>query len=464
MKKTIKEDFKSLDKYQLKAVTSNRKKILVLAGAGSGKTYTIVSRIRYLIKYRNVKPSDILCISFTNDAVNKLKEDLNNKDVEVLTFHKLALKIIGRKKEVLAEDMLTDIIINTFSNDKLFGLYEMERFDMYNLVKTFINLFKSNNYSLDKFYTFINKANTKDKMLLKEIMKCYICYESYLNKEGLMDFNDMINIAINKLDKVNLKYKHIIIDEYQDTSLTKFLLIKKIISINKSNLFAVGDDFQSIYRFTGSNIKIITRFKKYFPFSKIIKLKYTYRNSKELVFIAGKFIMKNKSQIRKKMKSKIRENNPVKIIYYDDLTSSINKVIEKEEIDDLFVLSRNNKDLENINIKGIKYKKMSVHKSKGLQAKYVFLINVNSNKNGFPNKIEDHKILKYVNNYKIKNNELYLYVDDKCEIGDIFNNSKNEKIIYKVKKYISDHSINFSGTKVILLLSGLMLGTVYLNS
>ncbi len=400
MKKTIKEDFKSLDKYQLKAVTSNRKKILVLAGAGSGKTYTIVSRIRYLIKYRNVKPSDILCISFTNDAVNKLKEDLNNKDVEVLTFHKLALKIIGRKKEVLAEDMLTDIIINTFSNDKLFGLYEMERFDMYNLVKTFINLFKSNNYSLDKFYTFINKANTKDKMLLKEIMKCYICYESYLNKEGLMDFNDMINIAINKLDKANLKYKHIIIDEYQDTSLTKFLLIKKIISINKSNLFAVGDDFQSIYRFTGSNIKIITRFKKYFPFSKIIKLKYTYRNSKELVFIAGKFIMKNKSQIRKKMKSKIRENNPVKIIYYDDLTSSINKVIEKEEIDDLFVLSRNNKDLENINIKGIKYKKMSVHKSKGLQAKYVFLINVNSNKNGFPNKIEDHKILKYVNNYK----------------------------------------------------------------
>ena len=400
MKKTIKEDFKSLDKYQLKAVTSNRKKILVLAGAGSGKTYTIVSRIRYLIKYRNVKPSDILCISFTNDAVNKLKEDLNNKDVEVLTFHKLALKIIGRKKEVLAEDMLTDIIINTFSNDKLFGLYEMERFDMYNLVKTFINLFKSNNYSLDKFYTFINKANTKDKMLLKEIMKCYICYESYLNKEGLMDFNDMINIAINKLDKVNLKYKHIIIDEYQDTSLTKFLLIKKIISINKSNLFAVGDDFQSIYRFTGSNIKIITRFKKYFPFSKIIKLKYTYRNSKELVFIAGKFIMKNKSQIRKKMKSNIRENNPVKIIYYDDLTSSINKVIEKEEIDDLFVLSRNNKDLENINIKGIKYKKMSVHKSKGLQAKYIFLINVNSNKNGFPNKYIDHNILKYVNNYK----------------------------------------------------------------
>ncbi len=400
MKKIIKEDFKSLDKYQLKAVTSNRKNILVLAGAGSGKTYTIVSRIRYLIKYRNVKPSDILCISFTNDAVNKLKEDLNNKDVEVLTFHKLALKIIGRKKEVLAEDMLTDIIINTFSNDKLFGLYEMERFDMYNLVKTFINLFKSNNYPLDKFYTFINKANTKDKMLLKEIMKCYICYESYLNKEGLMDFNDMINIAINKLDKVNLKYKHIIIDEYQDTSLTKFLLIKRIISINKSNLFAVGDDFQSIYRFTGSNIKIITRFKKYFPFSKIIKLKYTYRNSKELVFVAGKFIMKNKSQIRKKMKSKIRENNPVKIIYYDDLTSSINKVIKKEKIDDLFVLSRNNKDLENINIKDIKYKKMSVHKSKGLQAKYVFLINVNSNKNGFPNKIEDHKILKYVNNYK----------------------------------------------------------------
>lgn len=266
------KDF-NLDKYQLKAVTSKRKVNLVLAGAGCGKTYTIVSRIKYLIKYLNVNPKDILCISFTNDSVNKLKQDLNNLEIEVLTFHKLALKIIGNKKDVLIEDILTDIIINTFSNDKLFGLFNLNKDEMFFIVKTFINLFKVNNYELDKFYTFINKSSVKDKMLLKEIMKCYICYESYLNKENLIDFNDMINLAIRKLDKRNIRYKYIIIDEYQDISQTKFLFIKKLIKLSNSNFFAVGDDFQSIYKFTGSNINVITKFKKYFPFSKVIKLK-----------------------------------------------------------------------------------------------------------------------------------------------------------------------------------------------
>lgn len=399
----------NLDKYQLKAVISKRKVNLVLAGAGCGKTYTIVSRIKYLIKYLNVNPKDILCISFTNDSVNKLKQDLNNPEIEVLTFHKLALKIIGNKKDVLAEDILTDIIINTFSNDKLFGLFNLNKDEMFFIVKTFINLFKVNNYELDKFYTFINKSSVKDKMLLKEIMKCYICYESYLNKENLIDFNDMINLAIRKLDKRNIRYKYIIIDEYQDISQTKFLFIKKLIKLSNSNFFAVGDDFQSIYKFTGSNINVITNFKKYFPFSKVIKLKKTYRNSNELVKIAGKFIMKNPFQVKKKLKSTKKIKNPVHIIYYYNLNESMQNIIEEDKINKLFILSRNNKDLENIDIKGVNYKKMSVHKSKGLQEDYIFLINVNNLSNGFPNKYVNHYILNYVNNYK----ERYLYEEER---------------------------------------------------
>ena len=399
----------NLDKYQLKAVISKRKANLVLAGAGCGKTYTIVSRIKYLTKYLNVNPKDILCISFTNDSVNKLKEDLNNSEIEVLTFHKLALKIIGNKKEVLAEDILTDIIINTFSNDKLFGLFNLNKDEMFFIVKTFINLFKANNYELDKFYTFINKSSVKDKMLLKEIMKCYICYESYLNKENLIDFNDMINLAIRKLDKRNIRYKYIIIDEYQDISKTKFLFIKKLIKLSNSNFFAVGDDFQSIYKFTGSNINVITNFKKYFPFSGVIKLKKTYRNSNELVKIAGKFIMKNKFQIRKKLKSSKSVKSPVHIVYYNDLNKVMENIIYEDKIDNLFILSRNNKDLDSINIKGINYKKMTVHKSKGLQEDYVFLINVNCLSNGFPNKYVNHYILNYVSNYK----ERFLYEEER---------------------------------------------------
>ncbi len=401
------KDF-NLDKYQLKAVTSKRKTTLVLAGAGCGKTYTITSRVRYLIDHLKVNPKDILCISFTNDAVNKLKDDLNY-EVEVLTFHKLALKVIGSKKEVLIEDILTDIIINTFSNDKLFGLFNLNKDEMFFIVKTFINLFKTNNYELDKFYFFINKSSVKDKMLLKEIMKCYICYQSYLNKENIIDFNDMINLAIKNLDNSTIRYKYIIIDEYQDISQTKFLFIKKLIKLSNSNFFAVGDDFQSIYKFTGSNINVITNFKKYFPISKIIKLKKTYRNSNELVKIAGKFIMKNPFQVKKKLKSSKKIKNPVHIIYYYNLNESMQNIINEDKINKLFILSRNNKDLENIDIKGVNYKKMSVHKSKGLQEDYIFLINVNNLSNGFPNKFANHYILNYVNNYK----ERYLYEEER---------------------------------------------------
>lgn len=408
MKQNKINELKCLDKYQLKAVTSKRKVTLVLAGAGCGKTFTIVKKIEYLINVLNFDPRSILCISFTNAAVNDLKEKINSK-VDVMTFHKLALKIIGKKKEVLTEDILTDIIMDSFSNDKLYGLYKMGKKDMYELVRTFINLFKSNNYALDKFYDFINKANGKDKVLLKEIMKCYICYESYLNKENLMDFNDMINIATNKLDTSKVRYKYIIIDEYQDTSLAKLNLIKKLAKLSDSNLFMVGDDFQSIYRFTGSNVKIITNFRMYFPFAKLIKLKNTYRNSKELLKVAGKFIMKNPFQIKKNLKSSISMINPIEIVYYNDLNHAMNKVIKEDKVNNLFILSRNNSDLEKISIGKVDYEKMSIHKSKGLQSDYVFIINVNNSSNGFPNKYVDHEILKYVNNYK----EYYPYEEER---------------------------------------------------
>lgn len=398
-----------LDKYQKKVIKSNRNNILVIAGAGSGKTCVIVEKIKYLINVKKIDKKDILCISFTNYSCNSLRKKLNIDNIDILTFHKLALKIIGNKKELLTEDMLTDIIIDSFSNDKLFGLYKINKEEMYLLIKTFINLFKSKNYNLDKFYEFLKKANVKEKELIKEIMKCYICYESYLNKENLIDFNDMINLAIKYLDKSKIRYKYIIIDEYQDTSYTKLLLIKKLKELSNSKLLVVGDDFQSIYRFAGSDIKLITDFRRYFPFAKIIKLKYTYRNSKELINIAGKFIMKNKGQIYKNMKSKIRVKNPVEIIYYNNLNESILKVIKEENIDDLLILSRNNNDLLNINIDNVNYRKMTIHKSKGLEAKYVFLVNVSSLSNGFPNKYKDHEILKFVNNYK----EYYPYEEER---------------------------------------------------
>lgn len=392
-----------LDKWQFAAANTKSKNALVLAGAGCGKTFVIVARIKYLTECCNVDPKDILCISFTNDAVNKLKEDLNIKEINVMTFHKLALKIIGNKKEILSEDILTDIIIDTFSNDKLFGLYKLNKEQMYFLVHTFINLFKCNGYSLDKFYDFIKRAEVKEKELLKEIMKCYICYESYLNKENLIDFNDMISLAIKSLENTTFKYKYVIVDEYQDTSITKLILLKKIIKLSDASFFAVGDDFQSIYGFTGSDINIITKFKKYFFNSKIYKLKITYRNANELIRLAGNFIMKNPYQIRKRLCSFKKDRHPLQIVYYEDLNNKINQVIKEDKIDDLFILSRNNCDLDNVNIfSNLRLRKLTIHKSKGLQADCVFVIGLSDNANGFPNKYQSHEILRFVNKHKVK--------------------------------------------------------------
>lgn len=119
--------------------------------------------------------------------------------------------------------------------------------------------------------------------------------------------------------------------------------------------------------------------------------------------------MKNPFQIKKKLKSSISVKNPVQIVYYDNLNNSLENVISEDKIDDLYILSRNNKDLDNIKLDNVNCKKISVHKSKGLESENVFLVNVSSSNNGFPNKYVDHNILKYVNNYR----EYYPYEEER---------------------------------------------------
>ena len=155
-------------------------------------------------------------------------------------------------------------------------------------------------------------------------------YQEELNKDKSLDFNDMINKTIDIISNKGLikKWKYIIVDEYQDTSITKFNLIKNIIDICNAKFLAVGDDFQSIYRFTGCNLHIFLNFTKYFNYSKIMPIINTYRNPQELINIAGKFVMKNKYQQKKNLISSKQLSNPV-IIYYSNNKVSILKEILK---------------------------------------------------------------------------------------------------------------------------------------
>ena len=232
----------------------------------------------------------------------------------------------------------------------------------------------------------------------------------------------MLHMAADYVKKYGppIPYDYIIIDEYQDTSYSRFLLIASMLDKTQAHLLAVGDDFQSIYRFTGCNLNIFLKFRKYFDNGTILKIQNTYRSPMELIQIAGQFIMKNKKQMRKKLKSNIHLANPIQIAYYNNKKEIFKKLILKvysENQSEIMILGRNNRDIRTvidsdfyldkndliyIKNKHIHMKYYTVHRSKGLECDNVIIINMEDNVLGFPSQLEENKILKYVlhqNNY-----------------------------------------------------------------
>ena len=454
----------SLDKEQRKAVITNEENILLLAGAGSGKTLTIIGKIRYLIEVLKVDKKDILCISFTNDCVNSLKESLlknYNYDIDVFTFHKLSLNILkdNNKNISICESNLLEYTIDEFflrnlKNTKL--LKTDEYISLKTLIITFINLFKSSNYKLNKFDEILNNLKySNNYILIKIIKQIYIEYEDELKSTLKVDFNDMINNAVDiiKSNGKLKKYKYIIVDEYQDTSYSKYKLLKEIKNKTNSKLFVVGDDFQSIYRFTGCNLNIFLNFNKYFKYSKILKINNTYRNSKELINVSGNFIMKNKYQMKKKLNSNKTLSKPIEIVYSNNLYKLIDKINTN-----ILILGRNNNDIykyfKTIDKDGyIKYKDkniryLTIHKSKGLQEDNVIIINLEDNILGFPSKIENNKIINYILNER----DMYPYEEERRLFYVALTRTKNKvyllvnksnesifvkEIIKNYKKYIN---------------------------
>ena len=694
---------KELDTNQMEVVKDNSKHLLVVAGAGSGKTLTILGKIKYLVNEQNIKENEILCISFTNEASNSLKEKIKNDlnlNIEVLTFHKLALKILKNDKYEIALDDTLDFIIdkafeeitsdskkvkhnceylnkmncqkyynssnnvllkNDFSsqidnyinesfqshqlfnlgntprilqklglksipitmtqktlkhiinedieNDHMHGIsienikripeslqkplkvfyssssskgtsivvitslvdkekrfiivsilinnkgrigntdfltnsltsaYGKKNYKDYiereikkenllydnnvgiikelaqtrvqsptspnssisnsttnnsqsqinevlpinnilailniianiikpktnviykyfnvkhnceylkkekeiksfkQLISTFIHLFKANNYNLTEFTKFLKIIKRtinifsykKEKLFLIITLNIYLYYSKYLKENHMIDFNDMLIIAKQKVDNsFNVPYKYIIIDEFQDTSIVRFDLIVSILKKTNASLMVVGDDFQSIYKFTGCNLDLFINFNNYFNDAKILKLENTYRNSNELISVAGSFVMQNKKQIKKDLRSYKHLDKPIEIIYFKNKKNDFIKLISKifeETNKPILVLGRNNSDIYkyinedfNLNNNNLIYKKnkdikltyLTVHKSKGLEEENVIVLNNINDTLGFPSKIIDNKILRLVSpktdNYPYSEERRLFYV------------------------------------------------------
>ena len=188
----------------------------------------------------------------------------------------------------------------------------------------------------------------------------------------------------------------------------RFNLIQSILNKTNASLLVVGDDFQSIYRFTGCDLNLFLNFKNLFTNANILKIQSTYRNSNELIKIAGSFIMKNKEQIKKDLSSSKHLDKPIEIIYYNDEKTVLEKLISKIDKNEIMILGRNNNDIykylnEKLKIKENKiiYKNSNilyytVHKSKGLESENVIVLNMLDSILGFPNKINDERILRLV--------------------------------------------------------------------
>lgn len=300
--------------------------------------------------------------------------------------------------------------------------------DFIRLCSTFINLFKSKGYDKHDLIDMRNSfegdnsfTGLRTKLFLDIIEPILEGYQEYLENNKFIDFADMINEAANAVsDGQNIHpYKYVIIDEYQDTSVARYKLVKAIVDKTGAKTFCVGDDWQSIYRFAGSDISMFTDFEKYLGYTARVELVNTYRNAQQLIDIAGGFVMANPKQIKKELRSNKSIADPVVFSFYtknavEALEEVLDNIIsENGEDTSILLLGRTRYDKDFITeskdfsakrddvIVYRKYPKtkitfLSVHKSKGLEADNVIIVNFNNNILGFPNRIADDPVLRLV--------------------------------------------------------------------
>ena len=293
-----------------------------------------------------------------------------------------------------------------------------------NLITTFINLYKAKypdaqGFEQLKAYRFPSMYDGERAKAFLDICKeIYEYYVRTLRGENKIDFDDMILQSTREIEKLDeYRYKYIIVDEFQDISQSRTKLLQAIIQHGDSKLFAVGDDWQAIYRFAGCDINVFLNFGQYFEDPKLNYITSTHRNSIELQAIVEPFITANPEQYVKHIQSVKHEKNPIRIIYHnsDRLHAFIKALQSIAKVDPsatILVLGRNRRDIDDIISPGIKLDRQgnlrcdrfphmemiykTVHQSKGLESDFVILISGENAKNGFPNKMEDDRLLDMV--------------------------------------------------------------------
>ncbi len=345
-----------LNKEQEKAVNHIDGPMLVLAGAGSGKTKVLTSRIANLID-NGVSPYNILAITFTNKAAKEMKDRVfrligsSANNIQISTFHSLGLKILKDNYSLLGYDRNFTII----DSDDVLTIIKKILKDL-NLSKELYNPREIKN----KISSAKNEMMGVDSFSRVEfdhnVVEVYRLYQKKLKNGNSVDFDDLLVLPIklfknypNLLDEYQERYKYILIDEYQDTNEAQYTF-SKLLSAKYRNIFVVGDNDQAIYAFRGANYKNILNFEKDYPEAKTILLEENYRSTKTILNAANCVIKNNKERKDKNLWSNNEEGNKIKYKVVENekeeasfVADSIKELIDKGiKEEDIAVLYRTN--------------------------------------------------------------------------------------------------------------------------
>lgn len=360
-------DIDDLNQMQKEAVMSTEGPLLILAGAGSGKTKVLTTRIAYLIKEKGVSPYHILAITFTNKAAKEMQSRLFSligemaNGIQVSTFHSFGLKLLRENYELLGYDR-NFVIMD--SDDSLTVIKRvLKSFDLdpkqYNptAIKNRISGCKNELMTPEMYERY---ATTEFE---KVVLQVFVAYERKLRENNSVDFDDLLLLPIRLfqknpyiLEKYQERFRYILIDEYQDTNEAQYLLTK-MMSAKYRNICVVGDENQSIYSFRGANYRNILNFEKDYKETKTIKLEQNYRSTQNILNAANQVIRNNQNRKDKNLWSNQGEGE--KISYYRSyderdeahfVSSTIKKILEggigAEEIAILYRTNAQSRTLE----------------------------------------------------------------------------------------------------------------------
>lgn len=359
----ILDTIEMLNPAQREAVEQTEGPILILAGAGSGKTRVLTTRIGYLMEVKKVKAENILAITFTNKAANEMRErveeTLKDEDTSAMwitTFHSCCVRILRKA-------------INKIGYNRSFVIYDSS--DQLTLIKDCMKELNYSDKAMDPKFVISVISNAKDKLInpkqFREIHKgdfsktkiadVYALYQDRLKRNSALDFDDLISKTVelfkeceDVLEFYRNRFRYIMVDEYQDTSRAQYELIR-LLAQGHQNICVVGDDDQSIYGWRGADIRNILEFEKDYDNVHVIKLEQNYRSTQIILDAANYLIQNNIERKRKRLWSEKKEGQSIKIQLAEDevqeaefIANTINMMVRAEdrEYRDFSVLYRAN--------------------------------------------------------------------------------------------------------------------------